>query len=102
MRAFELEKGVPFTYVLILIDGNGGLPTPKEAEQWAEESGLVTPVLADFGGTMVNQMPFEGEIPARCAVTPEMELMGCYTGDPGERDAALDAIVSHYEASLHE
>ena len=102
METFEEETGIPFTYLIVLIDGNGAPPTPSDAEKWAEEAGLVTPVLADFVGAMVSLMPFEGEIPARCAVTPKMELMGCFTGEPEGDDPALDAIVSHYGASLDE
>jgi hypothetical protein len=102
MEAFEEETGIDFTYLIVLIDGNGGPPTPADAKKWGEEAGIVTPVLTDFAGAMVDLMPFEGEIPARCAITPDMELMACYTGEPEGDDPALEAIITHHAGSLDE
>lgn len=95
MEAFSAEEGVDFSYLVVLFEGNGAPAYGADAKVWAEAAGLTTPVLADPTGRITELMPFEGKIPARCALTPRMELMGCYSDEPVGTDLALEAIREH-------
>jgi hypothetical protein len=78
-----------------MFEGNGGLPTAADAAEWAEATGLDGPVTVEPTKAIAKAMPFEGEIPARCALTPDMVMIGCYSGEPVGRDPAIDAILAH-------
>ena len=53
------------------------------------------PVTADTEGKIVDATEWNGtRLPGKCVVSPEMEMLDCYSGDD---DAdALDLIVEHW------
>lgn len=100
----ELAATEPFdvSYVVILYEGTDGQPpNGRDAEVYADQVGLDMPVLADWTAASLRAMPWEGERPFRCAVSPRMELLTCYTGEPEslETDPALQAIRAHWTAT---
>lgn len=78
---------------------DGSAPGPDDEEYWADVTGLTTPVLGDPTQLFPTKMPYEGAIPARCALTPRMEMIECYTGEAPDPDPALEAIRAHFAAS---
>lgn len=78
---------------------DAGPPGVDDADYWAGATGLTTPVLSDPTQNFVTKMPFEDVIPARCALTPRMEMIECYTGEAPDPDPAIEAIRAHWEAS---
>ena len=98
MEALAAEEGIDFSYLVVLFEGNGAPASGGDAKVWADTAGLTTPVLADPTGRITELMPFGGKIPARCALTPRMELMGCYSDEPAGLDPALEAIREHAAA----
>ena len=76
-----------------------GPPGAADAEYWAEATGLSSPVFADPTQNFIAKMPFEGAIPARCALNRRMEMIACYTGEAPDPDPAVEAIRADWEAS---
>ena len=56
------------------------------------------PVLADHGQRVIPATPYDGSaLPGKCVLTPEMEILYCWTGHGNEQ--GFDAIVEHWNAS---
>ena len=90
--AFEAETGVPVRYIVVLSETDyGEPPTARTTLRYSSLLNLDLPVLADRG----QLMPGDGEIPSRCAVSPQMRMIHCYSGWPGARDPALQAIADN-------
>jgi hypothetical protein len=50
--------------------------------------------MADPAVATVTDTPYQGDrLPGKCVLTPEMEILHCYTGDGDEEGFA--AIVEH-------
>ncbi len=85
-----------FTYIIALFESEtAGPPSSADSEFWADAVGLDTPVLSDPTQLMPTKMPYEGSIPSRCAMTPRMEMIECFTGEPADPDPAIEAIIAH-------
>ncbi len=96
MDAFREERGWGFTYLVALFEGaQRGPPTTADARAWAEATAIDTPVLADVAQALPRITPFESSIPYRCALSPELEMLHCYAGEPQAGDPAIMALVEH-------
>lgn len=99
MERFEAEHGWGFSYLVALTEGSSrGLPTGSDAEAWARETGVQTPVLADIFQSLEGATPYQGPIPHRCALSPDMVMLACYQGEPHGEDPAIQAIIEHRAA----
>ena len=78
--------------------GDRGPPTGRDAEAWAAATGLQVPVLSDEVQALVRVTPYEGPIPHRCALSPDMVMLACYQGKPQGEDPAIQAILEHRAA----
>ncbi|MFZ5477402.1 MAG: hypothetical protein ACOZNI_11570 [Myxococcota bacterium] len=95
-------EGLPFRFVIALYADERDNAPPRDADialEYAEEieAGQAFPVTADMTGTIRDQIPWSGELPGKCAVSRELELMRCWsseTNTPG-----LNAIRDDWEAS---
>jgi hypothetical protein len=80
---FVTESGLDFGYLLVIFQDTLGF-TP-EAELAADyHAGIGSPsypVLADVSDTAVAASPYDaGGVPGKCALTPDMVILGCTTG----------------------
>jgi len=99
MSDFAAE-GIPFSYMVALYESQaGGMPTADDAEYYAGEIGVTTPVFADPIQAVTTATPFGG-LPTRCALTPRMEMIECYTGHAADLldEPAINAIRDHFAA----
>jgi len=94
---FEEQTGLDFSFIYALYEGSSGMPaTANDASSFAEAIGDPDfPVLADraekiAGATPLTQMTH----PEMCALTPELEIIGCYSGHGSYQDCFND-IRSH-------
>ena len=61
---------------------------------YAKSVGVSIPVLADATNQVVEETPWTGAArPGKCALSPTMEMLACYTGD--DDTAGFDAIRAH-------
>ena len=91
---FTAETGLDFSFIFVLSEGASGDPAVAEdGIAYAERIGHPNfPVLAGGDGVIVEATPMTQEVhPELCALTPELEIIECFTGHSGS-DAALDAI----------
>jgi hypothetical protein len=80
-----------------LYEGNSGNPAVKEdCEAYAETIGSPSfPVFADGSYAITAATPMTNIThPEMCALTPEMEIISCYSGH-GSYENALDDIRAH-------
>jgi hypothetical protein len=100
MERWANEEPFRVTYLVGLYEGEDGGPAgADDALDYAEATGLDTPVLADPGFGLTAAMPWSGSRPTRCALSPRMEMLDCYAGEPDpDFDPALEAIRAHWEA----
>lgn len=99
-RFFELY-GFEVRYLIGLFqDNNSAIPGPEAAAQYAELTEMTRfPVLADIEGLLVEKTPYEGlQLPGKCALSPEMEILGCATGSAAE-EYIFSVIVEHHSAA---
>jgi hypothetical protein len=53
------------------------------------------PVFADVNGRLIESTPYDGlQLPGKCALSPEMEILGCATGSVAE-EYVFSVIVEH-------
>jgi hypothetical protein len=100
MSDFEAE-GIPFSYMVELYESRaGGVPSSEDADYYAGAIGVTTPVLADPTQALHDAMPFGG-LPSRCAVSPRMEILDCWTGHAADLldEPAINAIRDHFAAA---
>jgi hypothetical protein len=76
-----------------------GVAGRDDCKSWEQSLPEIRPILADPLAAAIEAVPFEGEIPYRCAVTPRMELIACYSAEPEGDDPAVRAIRDHWEAN---
>lgn len=92
------DLGVDFSYVIAIFqDMMGENPADEVAAEYADVIGVdkEIPVLADKVRGVVDHTPYEGvDLPGKCLLSPEMELLDCWTGH-GADEAALDRIRTH-------
>lgn len=54
-------------------------------------------VLADTEAAILDATPWLGNtLPGKCVLSPQMEILDCYSGDEDER--AYEAILEHWSA----
>jgi hypothetical protein len=102
MRGWAENEPFRVSYILGLYESfEGGAPGEDDAAAYADLTRVSTPVLADPTGGLLTAMPWTGTRPFRCALSPRMEILHCYEGEPADpnQDPALEAIRAHWEAS---
>lgn len=79
-------------------DHTGSNPGPESAPRyWEAIDDPAFPVLADPEVATVSETPYGGDqLPGKCVLTPEMEILHCYAGDGDE--AGFAAIVEHADS----
>ena len=95
-RFFDLY-GFEVRYLIgIFQDNNAAVPAPEVAEQYASQTEMTRfPVLADVEGLLIDNTPYDGlQLPGKCALSPEMEILGCATGSAAE-EYIFSVIVEH-------
>lgn len=88
---------VPFSYAVVLFaDYEGGPPDGDDAETYAESLGYPSyPVVADPEVGILDSTLYDGNpLPGKCALSPDMEILGCENGH-GEDDWARLLIEAH-------
>ena len=72
---------------------NDDPPDGQDAAAYADDVEVSIPVLADAPNQSVTGTPWTGAArPGKCALSPTMEMLACYTGDDdAEGFAAIQA-----------
>lgn len=86
-------------FMIVVFENNAGFPpSGSTAETYAEELGNPQiPVLADPDKAILTSTPWaDSSLPGKCILTPEMEILECYTGHGNE--AAFDVVLEHLGA----
>ena len=94
------HSDVPFSFLVVVFEESlGETPSAQTAVDYAEAIDWPDfPVAADTDDTIINNSPWEGNaLPGKCVLTPDMEILQCYTGHGNE--TAFDAIVEHWESA---
>ncbi|MBX2802687.1 MAG: redoxin domain-containing protein [Myxococcales bacterium] len=100
-RQFERETSIPFSYVITVFqDTMGAPPTRDVAADYADhvDARRVVPVLADVDQDLLVDTPYDGNaLPGKCVLSPQMEMLDCYTGhgDDAEAFAMIEAHASN-------
>jgi hypothetical protein len=93
-EAFVDETGIDFGYITLLFQGPQGDPAvPQDAPSYHEyvDSPRI-PVVADPERAFLEATPYDGSVlPGKCLLSPEMELVHCWTGADND-DEALDMV----------
>lgn len=85
---------MPVSYLVILLEGQPGQPpTAETASAFAEVTGATVPITADPTQQAAVAMPFQGVIPGKCVLSPQMEILTCYSGTDDSQ--GVDAIAAH-------
>jgi hypothetical protein len=87
-------EGIPFSFVVALYgDKSDETPTdPALGADYAEAIDVVDhefPVTADLTGTVRDQIPWEGSLPGKCVVSPEMVMLSCWSSGKNEPGFAV-------------
>ena len=86
-----------FSFLFALYEGGSGNPAVfEDCESYSETIGSPNfPVFADGTGKIKGATPMtQNTHPEMCALTPEMEIISCYSGHGGYQ-GALDDIKAH-------
>ncbi len=85
--------------MVLFQDVLGYVPDAEDALIYWEAIGDESiPVLSDKDQLIIPGTPYDGAaLPGKCAVTPDMELLHCWTGHGN--DQGFEAIAEHWEAS---
>ena len=92
---FAALTGLDFSFVVVLYeDRTGALPAATVAERYAADVEIEDqPVTVDPIKAVLGATPYRGDaLPGVCALSPELEILGCGTGD-----AAVDAMLTLVE-----
>jgi hypothetical protein len=84
---FVSASGLDFSYILVVFEDAFGLtPEADLASAYHEGIGSPTyPVLSDVSNTTLPAVPYDAqEVPGKCALTPDMVILGCMTGHGAE------------------
>ena len=88
---FEAETGLGFSYVITLFqDSMGEAPDADVAVDYAQvvDAKQRIPVLSDMKQGLLDHTPYDGaELPGKCVLSDEMELLDCFTGHGDDADA---------------
>jgi len=99
-KQFERRTSIPFSYIIAVFeDIASGPPGRQVAEEYAEaaDARQVVPVLADRNQDVLVDTPYQGDaLPGRCVLTPQMEILDCYTG--ASDDAEAYALIEQHAA----
>ena len=83
-----------FQFLFVLYEGSSyGVPAVKQdVELYAEVIDYPNfPIMADGNGLVAGATPLTNEVhPEMCAVSPEFEIIKCYSGHGGYEDALQD------------
>ena len=93
---FLADNDVPFSYAIVLFqDQRGGLPDADTVTRYDAAIGAPSfPVLADPTAAVLSATEYRGDVlPGKCVLSPEMEILACYTGD--DDTEGFDAITAH-------
>ncbi len=91
--AFITETGLGFSFIFALYEGAGGQPAVEEdVESYSERIGSPEfPVMADGNGGIAGATPMtQFTHPEMCGLTPELEIISCYSGHGGYENALSD------------
>ena len=94
---FIAETGLNFRFLFTLYEGaSGNAATENDCASYAETIGALDfPVFADSKRKVATSTPMTQQShPQMCALSPEFEILSCYTGH-GKFTQALDAIKAH-------
>ena len=94
---FVSETGLDFQFMLVLYENSSGYPaTPEDGASFADSiENPNFPVFADGNDMVVNATPLTNNSrPEMCALSPELEIIGCFTGYDGYANA-LNEIKTH-------
>jgi hypothetical protein len=89
---------VQIHYMVALFQGMGSEPPlAEQAASYHETIGEPAfPVFADTQGRLLLDTPYQGnELPGKCVLSPEMEILGCVTGHSLD---GVEAIVLEHAA----
>ena len=92
-EAFVTETGLPFSFLFVLYEGaSGNAAVVNDAIAYHERIGFPSfPVFADGEGQLADVTPMtETAHPEMCAITPDFEIISCYTGHGGYEEALQD------------
>lgn len=96
--AYSQDLDVEFSYFVILFqDVMGEAPNDESAADYAEiiDAGKRIPVLSDKRQAILEATPYDGtNLPGKCVLSDEMQLLDCYTGH-GEDLDAIELIRNH-------
>jgi len=68
---------------VVIFENTGGFPADASTAigYWTDMGEPELAVMADGSRQVVDLTPWEGQyLPGKCALTPDMEILGCYTG----------------------
>ena len=84
---------MPFQFLLVLYEGASGNPAvPQDSVAYADKIDYPDfPIFADGNHLVADATPLTNEVhPEMCALTPELEIIKCYSGHGGYEDALQD------------
>ncbi len=96
---FIADTSLPFSYVLLIFQDTVGNPPEASAgaDYWATIGEPDFPVVADIEEGSISDTPYEADrLPGKCVLSPELELLHCYSGDDDTEGFA--AITEHAAA----
>jgi hypothetical protein len=91
------HAGIGLEFMVIIFENNAGMPPDGAvAESYASELGYPQiPVVADPSKEILVSTPWaDSSLPGKCILTPEMEILECYTGHGNE--TAFDVVLDHF------
>lgn len=90
------RSSVPVDYVVVLFeDVRGGLPDAQDAANYVSDLNILMPTFSDPSRQVIDQTPYRGDrLPGKCVLSPDMELLDCWSGATGD-EAALEMIRAH-------
>ena len=94
---FIAETGLDFEFLLVLYESPSGYPAvPEDSISYADRIGNPNfPVFADGEKIVVNATPLTNySRPEMCILSPEMEIVECYSGYDGYENA-LEGLKIH-------
>lgn len=100
MRRWAETEPFRVSFIVGLYESeDGGAAGPDDAASYADLTRLTTPVTSDPTAALTTAIPYDGSRPWRCALSPRMEMLECYAGEPADpdNDPAIEAIRAHWE-----
>ncbi|MAA80645.1 MAG: hypothetical protein CL916_15420, partial [Deltaproteobacteria bacterium] len=94
---FIAETGLDFQFLLVLYENASGYPaTPEDGLAYAQSiANPDFPVFVDGEDMVVGATPLTNNSrPEMCVLSPDLEIVGCYTGYDGHENA-LNEIKTH-------